>query len=426
MNAQTLHHIFYKGMNIMQNTNTSVRRGIQSVRAELPDLTELIEGVGQEFTKFRASQDNRVSKIESILDGIALNAAAQEMNGTSSNQSVAPSVGPKALRTYGDFKAHYATKSETPNAQVSVTDFLRGVAGMRPTEAVQAALSVGTDTSGGYSVPAQTMPAILSALVPVSSLLSAGAGIVPMPAGAKSLTTAAVATIPAAAWRLERGVIAESDPALRGIVAIPQSLAFFFKISRELLADGQGIEAALQIAIAQAFAKALDYAGLRGSGTAPEPLGIKGTPGVHQIGNGTNGAALAGYANFMAATEALLTANVGSPTAAIMAPRSLVKLGGLVDTTGQPLRKPDLLASLPMIATPQVPTNLTTGTATDTSEIYIGDFTKMYFLMRETMSIQLLKEAFASTGELAFFCHARADVVITNPAAFAVVSGVRA
>ena len=114
------------------------------------------------------------------------------------------------------------------------------------------------------------MPGILSAMAPVSSLMQAGVGILPLEDGAKTYTTAAVNTIPTAAWRAEAGTVATSDPAFRAVVATPRSLAFQFKISRELLADGQNIKEALNNAIAQAFAKELDRAGLRGSGTAPE------------------------------------------------------------------------------------------------------------------------------------------------------------
>ncbi|ABX34607.1 hypothetical protein Daci_1967 [Delftia acidovorans SPH-1] len=42
------------------------------------------------------------------------------------------------------------------------------------------------------------------------------------------------------------------------------------------------------------------------------------------------------------------------------------------------------------------------------------------------MSIQLLDEVFASTGEIGFACHVCADVVIPYPQTFAVVKGVRA
>ncbi len=402
----------------------SIPRGIVSgVRAEADDVAGMVRQINAAFNDFKTANSDRLDSLEAAVDTANTRAAAAEMNGPAP-ASAAPHVGVKALRTYGEFRAHFGSK-ESSNDPVSLTDFMRGVAGMQSTAAVNAALSVGTNTAGGFSVPSQTMPQILSALTPVSSLLMAGAGIVPMDTGAKSATTAIVDTVPTASWRQERGAVAESDPALRGVVATPQSLAFYFRISRELLADGQGIESALQIAIAQAFAQALDYAGLRGSGVAPEPLGIKDTPGVQIIQNGANGAALAGYGNFMSAIEALLTANAPMPTAAIMAPRSLVKLAGLIDTTNQPLRKPELLANLPLIATPQIPINLTAGTAKDASEIYLGDFSKMYFLMRENLSIQLLRETFATSGELAFLCHVRADVVITHPRAFAVVTGVR-
>jgi HK97 family phage major capsid protein len=334
-----------------------------------------------------------------------------------------------ALHTVEDIRSHYAkgvqASGRTPGEDFRLDDFVRGVAGMKTSTAVSAALSVGTDASGGYAVPSIVMPGILEALVPASSLLSAGAGIIPLAEGAKNFTTAAVDTIPTAAWRLERGNIAESEPTFRAVVAAPKSLAFYFKASRELLADATNMTAALTVAIAQAFAKELDRAGLRGSGTNPEPRGILNTPGIKTVANGANGAALAGFANFFTAAQELLQVNAPMPTAAIMSPRSLVKLGGLADTTGQPLRRPDMLADMRFISTPAVPDDLTVGTATNASEIYVGDFTKLVFMMREQMSIQVAKELFATTGEIGFICHVRADVAVLYPSAFAVVTGVK-
>lgn len=404
-----------------------VPRGIVSVQAEAPDISAVVAGVNAAFTEFKADHNARLAAVEQQLDASALQGAAQQMNGSAAVQAAAPALGPKALRTYADFRAHFEPKGVEAGAQVGVTDFLRGVAGMKTSDAVMAALSVGTNTAGGYSVPAQTMPQILSALVPASSLLQAGAGIVPMPDGAKTVTTAIVDTIPTAAWRLEAGQIAESNPAFRGVVAAPKSLAFMFKVSRELLADGQGIEAALTVAIGQSFALALDRAGLRGSGTGAEPLGINGTPGVTLLNYYALEAAPTAYTPILRAWGALLGANVQRPTAAIMAPRTLISLANLRDNSWQPLRKPEMIADLPLIATPQIPVNLTNGIPKSTgkeSEIYVGDFSQMYFLMREAVSIQLLREAFSSTGEIGFLCHVRADVVINRPAAFAVVQGV--
>ena len=370
---------------------------------------------------------NKIARCEEMIDGL------QDSSFSSSAQGPDDWRGPdgeriKVMRNSADFREHYnrqAARDGSTGEGINLADFLRGVANMSTTPAVRNALSVGTNSAGGFNVPSVVMPQILEAMAPVSSLLSAGAGIVQVDYGAKSFTTAAISTIPTAAWRLENGNVAESDPAFRGVVGAPQSLAFLFKVSRELLADAPNITQGLYLAIAQAFAKELDRAGLRGSGTAPEPRGILNTSGIQPVGNGTNGAALAGYANFFSAASAILAADAPMPTAAIMSPRSLVKLGGLVDSTGQPLRVPQMLENLKFLATSQVPNNLTVGSSSDCSEIYVGDFTRLAFMFRESMSIQLLAERYADTGQVGFVCHVRADVLLQYPAAFAVVTGVR-
>lgn len=340
-------------------------------------------------------------------------------------------TGNKVMRNAADFAKHYKTTEQFERAsesagEMNITDLLRGVANMRTTPAVLNALSTGTDTAGGFAVPSRLMPEILSAMVPISSLMQAGSGIVILEQGAKTFTTAALNAIPTAAWRAEGGALATSDPTFRAVVATPRSLAFTFKISRELLADGQNIQSALYLAIAQSFARELDRVGLRGTGTAPEPRGILNTGGIQAVTNGAAGASLSSYANLFSAASGILSADGPMPTAAIMSPRSRIKLGGLADSTGQPLRVPDMLNTLKLIGTSQIPNNLTVGASTDCSEIYVGDFTNMYFAMRESVSIQLLQELYAATGEIGFACHMRADVVLNYPAAFSVVTGVRA
>lgn len=332
------------------------------------------------------------------------------------------------MRKDTDFKSIYRAdnRDEPP---ITMSEFLRGVAGQRVGEGVRNALSEGTNTSGGFAVPTVLFPNILQALVPASTLLQAGAGIVDVTeTPAKQFNTAAINAIPTAAWRSEAGAVAESEPTFRNVPAVPQSLSFFFKVSRELLADAANMETALLISIAQAFAKEMDRVGLRGTGTPPQPLGLLSTSGVQAVGNGTNGASLAttAYANFISAIQALLGADAPKPSAFIMAPRSLTTLAGLLDSQNNARRAPPIVSDIPFLATSQIPINLTVGSSSDCSEIYGGDFTKMVYVMRERPSIMVAKELYAATGELGFICHTRLDVAVAYPAAFAVVTGVRA
>ena len=394
-------------------TNT-VTRGIQAVRAEA-NIAEMIKDVNVAFSEFKAANDTRLGVIEKQLIDDATVAAAHQMGNFDTTKPASK------------FAAHYSQKPDylASTEPIGMQDFLKGIAGLKSTEGVRAALAGGVDTSGGFAVPSRLAPSILDALTAQSSVLTAGAGLT-LIEPSQVFTTAAIDTVPTAAWRAESGNIAESDPAFRAILAAPKSLAFFFKISRELLADGSDISRALTTAIAQSFALALDAAALRGSGAAPTPRGLLNTSGVHAVTSGANGATLANYNKLFEAVTAILSADHGMPSAAIMHPRSLVKLGGLLDSTNQPMQVPGMLANVKMLQTSQIPVNLAVGTSTDCSEIFMGDFTQMQFIVRESMSIQLLRERFAETGQLAFVGHVRADIAVMRPKSFAIISGIKA
>lgn len=309
----------------------------------------------------------------------------------------------------------------------SMSEFMRGVAGMRITEPVRNSLLIGTDTAGGFTLPSYLQLQMLQAMVPSSSLLTAGAGIAKIEEGAKNYRIAAIRSVPTAAWRAEAGPLSVSEPVFRSVDITPRSLSFMFKIGRELLNDSANLDQALFTAIAQAFAKEIDRAGLRGSGTAPEIRGILNTTDIQSVTNGAAGASLAttAYANFISGLNVILAADGPMPTAAIMSPRSLTVLAGLLDTTNQPRQQPKILDKCNFIATSQIPNNLTVGASTDCSEIYLGDFSSVIYFMREGVSVQLLKELYSGTGEIGFACHTRVDVAVTYPAALAVVTGVR-
>lgn len=362
-----------------------------------------------------------IAGLDGLLEGLEGAHASTSSGGVDWRDSKGRAL--KQLRTMSDFQAHYGSKSGSEN--IELVDFFRGVANMPTTQAVRNALTEGTNSAGGFTLPNVVMPQILGALVPASSLLSAGMPIVPLDGGAKTYTTAIMSGVPTAAWRLEGGTVAESDPVFSGAVAAPQSLSFFFKISRELFNDSPNIQQVLLSAIGLAMAKELDRAGLRGTGTAPQPRGVLNTAGIQPVTNGANGATLASYANLFSGAQALLQADAPMPTAAIMSPRSLIKLGGLADTTNQPLMVPSMLQPVKLLSTSQIPNNLTVGTSTDCSEIFMGDFTKMAMMLRESLSVQLLTELFAGNGQLAFMCHCRADFAVMYPSAFAVITGIR-
>ncbi|MFP3584137.1 phage major capsid protein [Paraburkholderia sp. SIMBA_055] len=406
-------------------TQKPIPRGIQSVRAETNpnDVRAAIEAMGTAFAAFKEKHQTEVGELRDAMDGLAIAAAAQQMNGNggaAARTEHEPIYAARGLRA-AQISAHYAGLSKQLDEDKTITmgDFVRGVAGVRTTDGVKAALSVGSDPAGGYSVPAITMPGILDALVDQSALLSAGASILPMDTGGKSFTTAAIDTLPVPAWRNEAGAVAGTQPTLRALTATPRSLACIVLFSRELLADSIDISRAVTTSISQAFALELDRAGLVGSGVAPMPLGLYGMEDVAKI---DQAGAKFGYADLLGAYQAQLERSAPAPTAVIMAPRTRVGLAGLTDTTGQPLNAPPLVADLRQFSTNGVPVNL--GAGTNESLAFVGDFRVVQYVMRERLNIGVLRELYAGTGQIAFLCHARVDVVVTYPSCISVIDKV--
>lgn len=418
----------------------TIQRGAFAVRAQanMTEFKALVEGVATAFSDFKAKNNAKVDglaadvqDIQAAIDKMTVQIAGgvgpgYNADGSPSELGVEkqPIHASSGLRG-GQISAHYHKRAQEAQSnhfgehvRTDLADFMRGVAGLPCSDFVKASLSEGQDKAGGYAVPAIVMPTILDALADQSALLAAGASILPV-GGAKSVTTAAIDTLPKPAWRLELGEVQESEPTFRAVNAVPKSLSTIVRVSRELLMDAEDLPRALVQAISQAYALEFDRAGLVGSGIDPEPLGLYGMAGVKKIQQA--GAKFA-YADILAAYQAQLEASAPAPTSVIMAPRTLVGLAGKVDTMGQPLNAPALLDGVARRTTNGVPVNL--GDSADKSLAFVGSFNTLQFALREAFNIQRLSEAYAKTGEIAFLCHARVDVIANYPQAITVIEGV--
>jgi len=321
-----------------------------------------------------------------------------------------------AMQSRNHIAAALSTQS---TGEGSIADFMRAVAGTRTTPDMKAALAEGTDNTGGYAVPNWLLPGILQALVPASSLLTAGVNVGLLSQQGKSFNIAAIDSLPTATWRNENAPLSESEPSFRNVTITPRDLSFILKVSRELLTDAPGIDQALQIAIAQAFAKEIDRAGLIGSGTAPEILGLANTAGINTYSMGPAGAALTSYAPIIHARRAIADASGPQPNAIIMSSREDETIALFADTTGQPLRRPDALAQLKFVPSAQIEFD-----SDDAAEMYLGNFPMATSYFREQLSVQRLNELYAGNGQVGFACHARVDFAAAYPAAFCKITGV--
>lgn len=287
---------------------------------------------------------------------------------------------------------------------------------------IRAALTEGTDSAGGYTVPTHLMSELIDAMRAKTVTVQAGALTVPLET--EKTTIARLNSDPQAGWRLESADVAQSDPTFGAVTFTARSLACLVKVSRELLEDSINIDSALMQAFAGAMGGEVDRVALFGSGAAPEPRGLFNTTGISVVSMGDNGAAITGYGKMLDAIYELENANANPATGWVMAPRTSRVLNGLTDTTGQPLNAPKAVSDIPRLVSTVVPVDQTQGTAVNASSIILGDFSQLLIGVRTNLRIEVLREAFASTMEYAFLAHLRADIAVAQPKAFAAIKGV--
>jgi HK97 family phage major capsid protein len=283
-------------------------------------------------------------------------------------------------------------------------------------------LSVGTNTAGGFIVPAPLAAEVIDLARSEARVFQAGARTVPMTSS--TLRIARMERDPEPEWKVELAAVAEDDLALSSVLLTAHTLAVKVKASLELLQDAQNLGEVVGNSLAAAMALELDRAALFGSGTGPEPLGILNTSGIGLVSMGTNGAALTSYDPLIDAQLRVEAANF-TPTARIMSPRSGAAFAKLKDSTGQPLMPPPTLATLKPYVTSQIPNTQTQGSSSVASSVIVGDFTRLYVGVRSQLVIEVHREP-GMTDNLSvyFLAYLRADVQPANPKAFAAIVGI--
>jgi HK97 family phage major capsid protein len=306
---------------------------------------------------------------------------------------------------------------------LSLGKYLRGLATgqWENADAERRAMAEGAGAGGGFLVPTLLSAQIIDRVRNQTRVLQAGATVVPMEN--RTLDVARWEGDPAAAWHSENAAIAPSDATLGKVTLTAQALAANVEVSWELLEDAPNVEAKLGEAFASVFANRIDLAALYGTGTSPEPRGVKNTTAVTKTPLAANGAALTNYDPLIDSAGRLYDANE-EPTGIIYSGRTARSLSKLKATDNQPLNTPEYIAAIPRYATNQVPNTLTVGTGTTTSDAFTADWRQLLLGVRTQLVIKVLAERYADNGQTGFLAWWRGDIAVARPAAFDIVTGV--
>lgn len=300
----------------------------------------------------------------------------------------------------------------------------------------QRVMSEGSGAAGQFLVPEILGTRIIDQVRVASVLGRAGVTVVPMTS--ETLALAKVESGPTAAWKLENAAIAPSDVTLGRLQFTAHTLPILVKMSIELFEDATNISTIVEREIAAAIAMELDRVGLRGSGVAPEPEGVRFADGVTLVpfaDTGSPADGVPGDFDFLVDLIGTVRAENFNPTARIYNSALATTLAKLKDTTRQPLRAPQLVLDVPELIANGIANDLGAGGSPatgDGTEAYVGDFAQLMLGMRTTLTLEISRQA-ADTDGSAFRNmqvwirgYIRADYQLARPEAFAISTGVQA
>lgn len=395
---------------------------------QFSEISGLLREMGTGFEEFKARHNAEVEGLKDHIRELEAKAnrpgvgrdtmSADEWSGTAPSSGWVDAKGApvRVLRPEDRW-------AEAKNGGPSMGDVVRALVTGARSEAEFKALSEGTNSAGGFTVPSVLSGAWIDRLRASSVVVRAGARTVPMESS--TLAIARLASDPAIGWRAENGNIAEGDPTFERVMFQAKSLAGIVKVSRELFADTVNAGAMLEQAILKVMGLELDRAAVWGDGADNSPTGVVNTSGINEVAMATNGGQLASYDKLIDALYELKLDNVPQTTAGILHPRTEAGLAKLKDANNNPLVPPKMVADVPLLSTTAAPINETQGTSSDASSIIYGDFSQLMIGMREDVNIRVLSEAFSGVGQIAILVHARADVQLAHAASFCRLKGIR-
>lgn len=316
----------------------------------------------------------------------------------------------KTVRVYGPNDSIRAAKQRnaTPEQrQLTLGGFLRSMVEGPQTDAERRALAESTDNTGGFAVPEILAGEMFDALSARSVVRQSGARIADM--ASNKMTLAGFSSLPSGSWRDEGESVSTGDPTVAAVELNAHTYAVIVKASRELISDSPNLETALTRAFGQKLALVLDQAALTGSGGS-DPTGITNfSGGLNSYSASQKMSDYGPYANAVSLCE---LDNAAKPETAVIHPDVELQHNTLmVDTTGQPLQRPDGLKEL----------SFRTTTSCPATKSILGGFEDLVIGLRDEVRIEVLRERYADNLQYGFLAYIRMDVGAIHEQSFAVI-----
>jgi len=284
-----------------------------------------------------------------------------------------------------------------------------------PRPEVLNALSIGTDTEGGYLVPDEFERILVKALED-ENIIRTLAHVITSSSGDKKIPV--VASNGSASWVDEGAAIPESDDAFGQVNLGAHKLATMLKISEELLNDSAfNMEQYTAREFGRRIGKAEEEAFISGNGTG-RPTGFLTSA---QVGITTAGAAIS--LDEIIDLYHSLREPYRRNAVFILNDMTIKAIRKLKDTTGVYLWQPSVQVGQPdtILGRPIKTSSFMPVIEAGSKSVAFGDFSYYWVCDRQGRSFKRLNELYAANGQVGFLGSQRVDGKLVLPEAIKVL-----
>lgn len=352
-------------------------------------MSELMDA----FQEFKDAHTERIKQLDARHDSLEAALNRQGIIGPSQEESTGQLPLGRFSTTVKGQKIQVLAKGDRlaasyprhPENDWSVADFVRGSMGLDVKDSVL--------ERGVATVPTNVSAEIIDLIRAKARVIQAGALTIPIEGPSNLCRIDGEPTVHQHTEGQED--ISESIPSLSPVEVNPKGLVALIPLSMELVSDSPNLDAALNIAIAGAFAGKLDtlaLATLLADANIPDSV----------AGQATNT-----WAGIMAGVGSMMGLDMDVPTALICNPADYIsRAGELSDTGGNWLGAPPILANMLDLPT----TTMTAGYA------LLGDFAKgVGVAVRQELRLEVVRWAKSTTASHLLVAHARMQAYTLQP-----------
>lgn len=297
-------------------------------------------------------------------------------------------------------------------------------------------VSITGGSAGGYLVPPEFAQSLFAYALAPEVALRRVAGIRTYQAQGHIVFFPRESTRAGASQAAEAGTLSSADATLSQQSVVVEKQYAFRRFSSELARDAQPAWSEfLSNTVIRDLAIHQDSQYLTGTGSTPQITGIINYSGLTTGPSlGANGRTVT-HDDFIEADYLLQVANARGANFVIAHPRTENTLRKqkdnearyLVSADGRPTVAPFPAAGyLPITKTNNLSIAQTVGGSTDCSTAIVGDSSQIYIVERQGIEIAASEHLYFSSDEIAVRAIARSTLVILQPAAVSLITGIRA